>query len=409
MKVLLIGFSPQSASVLNLLIERYYPNYQATVIDRCFGDNLRLTLPVLQPVHEKTNAMIIHLDGVGMIRFSPNYVQILQQFIGKRAVLFVGKGDLQAWQDAHILPDGLAFFIKSSYTKDDMVAALTKLSEAATTLDEHKVQFNEVSCNDLENTPPDGFDYKLGMATANQVAARQPSFLHELLDCCISIQKNALLHELLDVTLAKYPQKLTAGSQVFYIYGEKNLALVANLSRLIDYCQVTTNFQALNNVLAVEPISLEDFAKMEAQIGQNGYQKYTLNTLLWQMYTYILPKEIEVNNDELLLKMRYMPNFAQMQEVPEYIRALVSSCLIAPRSLKQLHQSMVGVAQISRHQLNRFFVLAILSGVADNAVLEASFMQVNRKVHQPPAVNAGVAKAQKTGFLQRLLGKLKHR
>lgn len=426
MNVLLIGFSPQSAQVLHLLIERYYPTCQATVIERCFGDNLRLCLPSLQTVHESSNAMIIHLDGVGMIRYSPDGMQALRQFVGERAALFISKGDQLAWQQASVFADDVVFFTKSSYTKDEMLQALARLQTAVARLGKSDGQLTKLSgANPTVNPNSDGFGADSLGAERHQggamdgvawqsseyiaMVAHQASFLHDLLDKCIAIKKNALLHELLDVSLIKYPQKLTAGSQVFYLYGERNLALVANISRLIDYCQMTTNFQVLSNVLMVERISLDEFEKIERQAGQNNYEKYALSTLLWQLYAYILPKEIDIASDELLLKMRYMPNFAQMYDVPEYIRALASSCLIAPRSLKQLHQSMAGV-QISRHQLNRFFVLAVLSGVADTAVLEASFRQMNRNAEKPQqAVNAGVAKAQKTGFLQRLLAKLRYK
>lgn len=212
-----------------------------------------------------------------------------------------------------------------------------------------------------------------------------------MLDEHFAIEQNELLHQMLEVTLSDCPVKITAGSQVIYANPAKNMALIGNIERLLDYCEVVNNFKAYNSVLLIEPIS---DAKFEELTNSNVYRKYALSTLLWQLYGAILPAEIE-GEHTLLLKMCYMPNFAVMGLVPDYVRTAVSSCLVLPRTLAGLYDTFE--PKVPKPLLNRVFLLAILSGVADTQVLQRSLVSDER------TSNLGVQKAQKSGFLSRLL------
>lgn len=67
---------------------------------------------------------------------------------------------------------------------------------------------------------------------------------------------------------------------------------------------------------------------------------------------------------------------------------------------------MNGFMIVDKAVINRVFLLAILSGTADFGVLEASFAEQEIPTTPARTENAGVQKAQKTGFLRRLLSKL---
>lgn len=117
-----------------------------------------------------------------------------------------------------------------------------------------------------------------------------------------------------------------------------------------------------------------------------------------------------------------MPNFSGMKEVPEYVHAVVSSCLVVPKNLDQLDMVFGELTQKNPSILHRIFLLSILSGSADIDVLKRSFYAANpldkilseeeiKLVSEPEPVpeltpNKGVAQAAKTGFFKRLLSKL---
>lgn len=414
MKVLLVGFSAQSADVLQLLIERIYPEHKVVQLERAFSEDLRLCLPTVAMMHYDAEAMIIHLDGVGMMNFAVQHPKALRQFIGVRAALMVTKGGLFAWENSNILPKDFGFFVASPYTKDVMEWALAKLFKSVDKLKEYRHLFHQepedisVLSYDNQATNP-----SLKPKTNSPVCKKE--VLHRLIDVHFDIDKKELFHQFLNLILEDTPLTLVAGSQTLYINKVQNLALVSNVERLLDYCRVANSFDVLTKVVEIGHISPEEFAKTTNQSPQNRYQKYALSTILWQMYDRILPKYIEVPEHELKLKMRLMPNFGQMGDVPEYVRALTSLCLVSPKTADELSRGL-GIS-IDKAIINRIFILAILSGVADCEVLATSFLESQKssqQISEPTdhmstiarQINQGVEKAQKTGFLQRLLNKL---
>ncbi|MDO4427626.1 MAG: hypothetical protein Q4B88_05795 [Moraxella sp.] len=402
MKVLLIGFSKQSAGVLNLLIGRSYPEYEVVEIDRCFGGNMRLCLPTIRE-HKDAAVLVINLEGVGMMGFSESYIGELTHYIGRRAALLIIKGDVVAWQKAQVLPREFATYLKCPYNKDETLAALETLFFQAKQISDHAHEFYQGEPMDCGYDEP--YDF-LGTASAKKVGSGvERHVLHRVLDKHFQVKQTALLHEFADIILEDGALRLTAGSQTIYMDKAKNLALVCSMERLMDYCSIANNFQVLTDVIVAEPINQEDFDKMANTIPHNGYLRYPLNTLLWQMYARILPERVEVAEHDLKLKMRFMPNFSMIKDTPEYVHALVSSCLVAPRSVDELSGAN-GFMIVDKSVINRVFLLAILSGTADFGVLEASFAEQEMPAAPIRTENAGVQKAQKTGFLRRLLSKL---
>lgn len=386
MKLLLIGFSTQSAGVLAMLINRNYPDCEVQTIERVFCENLRLCLPTLEQKHQDTAAMVINLDGVGMISMNAKHVKNLQNFIGARPAILVAKAYLDEWRAAKILPERFAFFVRSPYDKQTMTEALDGLLTIAPTAKAHIKEFHQ---NDL--SPQMIIDQEVRPPVAPETQRPREHFLHKLLDEHFAGAENELLHEMLEVTLSHCPVKIIAGSQVIYANPAKNMALIGNMERLLDYCGVVNNFKAYNSALLIESITEDVFQEL---LNSSSYQKYALSTLLWQLYGAILPAHIE-GEHTLLLKMRYMPNFAVMGSVPDYVRTAVSACLVLPRTLAGLYETFE--PKVPKPLLNRVFLLAILSGVADVQVLQRS-LSSDERTH-----NVGVQKAQKSGFLNRLL------
>lgn len=397
MKLLVVGFSAQNASALQLLVGRAYPECTLVVVERSFDDELRLCLPKATAAHRDAAAVILNLDGVGMLTYSPQHIKPLQAFIGVRPALMITKGSTLTWQQAGVLPDGFVLFLTSPYGRELMETAIGRLLSVAPSAFDRRHDF---ACYQES----DGLTASLPAAPKKTKLVAGQNFLHHILDVHFNIRQNPLLHEFADVILEEGALKLVAGSQVFYINRAKNLALVMNFERLLDYCVIANNFEVATNVIAIDPISEDEFDKWAAQSPLNGYKKYALNTLLWQMYGHILPERIDVPDHKLQLKLRFMPNFAQMKDMPEYVRALASTCLVAPRQLSELTTGLG--ATIDKAIVNRIFLLAILSGTADFEVLERSFEYQDESLPIKKVANQGVQKAQKTGFLARLLSKL---
>lgn len=390
MKLLLIGFSTQSAGVLAMLINRNYPDCKVQIIERIFCESLRLCLPTLEKQHQDAEAMVINLDGVGMIRMQTKHVQNLQSFIGARAAVLVAKGYLDEWRSAKILPERFVFFVRSPYDKQTMTEALDGLLTIAPTAKAHPKEFYQ------NHLPAQAIiDQEVRPPVAPESSKPREHFLHKLLDEHFATQENELLHEMLEVTLSHCPVKITAGSQVIYANPAKNMALISNMERLLDYCEVVNHFKSYKHALLIESITE---AKFEQLLGSTTYQKYALSTLLWRLYDVILPEQIEGEHN-LLLKMRYMPNFAVMGAVPDYVRITASSCLVLPRTLTGVYETFE--PKVPKPLLNRVFLLAILVGVADTEVLQRSLSSdyAGDERHS----NLGVQKAQKSGFLNRLL------
>lgn len=410
MKLLLIGFANQSASVLSVLIERTYPDWTCEIVERRVGKDNQMKLPVIASNHQDANALVINTQGIGMDSFLPEYVSALRRFIGVRAALIVSRGDLALWQGSGVLPDGFGFLIKSPFSKAEITDALSTLIVAAMQVENNRDKF--VS-EEVEVLPVSMLASTSDIVPVPPKLRASHTFIHKVLDVHFQVAQNPLFHELLDVSLTEGTVKVTMGTQTFYMDQTQNLALVVNIDRLIDYCDVLRVSSEAKGVVVMEAMPQEAFNRLAAQSPANGYQKYAINTLLWRLYSEVLPLTIDVPDHHLLLKMRYMPNFAlTSKNVPDEVRSLVSSCIVAPRGLLHLEQQELDDLQ-NKAMFNRVFLLALLSGVADVDVLRDSFERPNTQQSALPTVEdeeearAHAEKAARSGFFKRLLSKLK--
>lgn len=405
MKLLLIGFSTQSAGVLSMLINRNYPDCQVVVIERAFSKSLRLCLPVLEAKHQDAAAMIINLDGVGMIGYSVKHIKVLQEFIGVRAAVFTTKAVLIEWRAARILPKDFAIFVRSPYDKQTMSSALDSLFTIAPAA---KVRINDFHRTDLLSQAI--LDNEMhSQQSKNDIQKNREHALHAIIDRHFNLKQREILHDMFSIALAETPIKITIGSQTLYANHAKNLALAANRERIMDYCAVISNFQVFSNVLTIKPISEEYFNELLILSPGNSLQKLALSTLLWQMYSKILPNDMPIEDHSLQLRMRYMPNFSQIQNVPDRVRSLLSSALVTPKTVDELY--LASGNQVPKAVLHRIFLLAVLSGIADNDILQQSFDNELIESRKPEEKNSfiqakqnqGVVRAKSSGFLGRLM------
>lgn len=401
MKILLVGFSKQSAEVLNTLIHETYPDHQCISIERDFNNMLRLSLPSsVNTKHPDAEILVLNLDGVGMMTYGSSRIRQLQEFIKLRAVLFIAKADLILWRQANIIPKEFAVFLKSPHTRQEIMQALGHVIKSAPNLKRQAHHFAPILDSETiikETINP----YR---ATANQDPNQMSDFLRQVVGKYFKISQGTVLYDLLSISFHNIPIKVVAGRQTFYLNKAQNLALVQNLDRLLDYLLIAKNYTTLKNVIEIQPIMYEDFDEV-IRIGT--HQRLSLNTLLWQLYDKVLPDTLDIADVNLLLKIKYMPNFGLMSKVPHYTHSLISSCLVTPKSIAELQVSLDQFGEPNdRGILNRVFLLSILSGVADLDVLKESTMNnaISPKINVQR--NEGVNKASSTGFFKRLLQKL---
>ncbi|STZ08693.1 Uncharacterised protein [Moraxella caprae] len=414
LKILLAGFSGPSAGALTLLLQRNYPDVEYLVLERCFSDDLRLTLPTLGRSADDAFAAIVNLDGVGMSLFNDQHIKNLVDFLDFRASLLLTRSNIRQWQNADFLPHATSFFLSTPYTKQDMEAALSQLVSTATRLQENPV--DAAKNRALIRTKA------VGHLDDND-SATQGEFVQSVISTYFSgVCPNNVMCELIEIFSQEHPFKVAVGNQTVYVYPKKSIALVQSLERLLDYFSVAGNCQVLKTNITNTALSDSEFDRVLQNVKSQGYRRYSLNSFLWQIYSVILPTRINVPRNTLKLKIRYMPNFSGMKDIPEYVHAVVSSCLVVPKNLDQLDMVFGELTQKNPSILHRIFLLSILSGSADIDVLKRSFYTENpldkilseeeiKLVSEPEPVpeltpNKGVTQAAKTGFFKRLLSKL---
>lgn len=428
LKLLLVGFSAPSAGALTLLLQRNYPQVEYVVLERFFSSDLRLMLPPLKTETRDATAAIINLDGVGMSVFNEAHIKSLVDFLDFRATLLLARSNISQWKNADFLPQETSFFLSTPHTKQEMEAVLSKLILVASELLSNPSQAakNRASILNKAGAYLDDDDTPtLNPTNATPAHGRSDNgeFIQSVINTCFSgVCPNNVMYELIEIFSQEHPFKVIMGTQTVYVYPKKSIALVHSMSRLLDYFSVAGNCQVLKTNINNIPMTGSEFDRVMAEIKNEGYRRYSLNSFLWQIYSVIIPTRINVPRNTLKLKIRYMPNFAGMADVPEYIHAVVSSCLVVPKNLDQLDETFGELTQKNPSILHRIFLLAIISGSADIAVLKQSFyaqstpdkippkyqleLLENTEPPPTPTPNKGVAQATKSGFFKRLLSKL---
>lgn len=197
-----------------------------------------------------------------------------------------------------------------------------------------------------------------------------------------------------------------ANKLIFLIATDFNKSIIA---RILDYFSVAKNHEQFSSSITIEVLSNEQYLAHLQELERLDAKKYALNTLLWQIYHAILPDEIQTQARNLQIKVKFMPNFASLEDTPNYTQAVISSCLSIPKTLDELY---VIFSEIKAEHINRIFLLAVLSKIVDLDVLatprtdnQISINQILKTQHKKQK-NDGVNKATKTGFFRRLLKKL---
>ncbi len=204
-----------------------------------------------------------------------------------------------------------------------------------------------------------------------------------------------------------------------YVNPFDKTVVASRIERILDHFMIGQNLrQCITSRQTLDETSFEQQTQRHLQAGD---KKLTLSKLIWYIGLEMLPRNTFEDHHHLAIEARFMPNLAGINFVPNYVLPLISSCIGRVRTLQEFQQLF---PQLTNAQINQVIILLALSHGLNNAVLLNSRPAITFGSHyQQPTVtasttapnplsgntvtnNTGIQKAQKTGFLKRLLGRL---
>lgn len=416
MKLLFIGFSEQNANLLSFLIQQNFTHIDCVYVERNLTQDLKFSLPIIPNQHKDAQAMIVNLDGVGMLSYQTRHKDNLEKYIKQLPTLLTTRMAIYPWQES-LEQHANIFYLQAPYNKDSMLFVLHQLincSKHISSTTTNANLTNDAPTNHQTTTVITAhtdkkqslFDSALIQAPNNKEQA--------LIDKVLTKNFNAayqtpLIKEFGKVFFQGQPFILRASRYYMLVDTNSNLAVSTNIARILDYFSVAKNHEQFSSSITIEVLSNEQYLAHLQELERLDAKKYALNTLLWQIYHAILPDEIQTQARNLQIKVKFMPNFASLEDTPNYTQAVISSCLSIPKTLDELY---VIFSEIKAEHINRIFLLAVLSKIVDLDVLatprtdnQISINQILKTQHKKQK-NDGVNKATKTGFFRRLLKKL---
>lgn len=416
MQFLIVGFSEQAQSALELLISREFTQHDYLGIPRKLSSYLYPVFPqILEEDIANADVYIVDLDGVGMMNFSEEHKNQLLALLGQKPAILISRQIQQDWQEhvsqwtsAHIE------YVLQPYNRDNIVTSLKRI------LGEHIVveESNQTATSAQPTLSVPSNPVLEQEKLSGQVAiARRTLFTQKLLDQrWSSFNEHPILQHLIKTFSQSLPFRLKISQHEMLVFPEKNMILLQKIQSVIDYFILSKNFKLSTSQIESETVYIDDFLAVEQEFLQQGCKPYQLSMFLWQIYQEVLPERLDFNSENLSLKLNYIPDFSNMINVPAYMRAISSACLNQPQHFEQLKLIF---NFITKDNIHRVFLLAVLCNYADISSFEAYIRQYQPNVREPlpfelPVVedevedekNQQVMKARKQGFFARLLDKL---
>jgi hypothetical protein len=423
MKLLLIGFSEQNANLLSFLIQQNFKGIQCDYVERNLTTDLRFALPTLTDAQKTAQGMIIDLGGVGMLSFQDSHKQTLTDFTQNYPTLLTTRMPIDVWQDA-LANVSQYLYIQSPYNKDGILPILQNLIKKSHGFNPDQINLDEQIATKITADVPKIATHTPKPATT-VAALKQPLFDNTIVNAPDDRQQAVvsnillkyfnnvyhapMLKELAKLCLQNEPFLLRTSRYEVLIAPDQNLAVSSNIARVLDYFTVAKNHDEFAKSITVEILNKKQYLEELNRLSGDNGKKYNLNTLLWQIYQTLLPDDIETTAHNLQIKLKFMPNLADIKDIPNYVQAILASCLSTPKSLGHLY---VLFSEAPPSIINRLYLLSVLSNVADLDVVAVLKADDNISLDQGLELSAlndkndGINKAGKAGFFKRLLNKL---
>lgn len=455
MKFLLVGFAENAQNALEILITREFLGCSYHSVPRHLSSFLYPVFPQIpQYILQQSDICVIDLDGIGMMSFDEKHKEPLLQLIDTKPTILISRHVQTGWtKHVPTWTSTSIEYVEHPYSKATITDAFNHLLngksvvivdhtlpskakvnysknvEQETLITEQKTS-KTTQINGSQNVASPvqvstNIEDKSSKAVQAEVPITQRTRFAKMLleQRWNKLAENPVLNQLLTIFSEPRPFKLIVSQHEALIFPERNMVLVNKLQSIVDYFSLLNGFQLKKFNIEARLID-DDYKFVEKEYLKNGYKPYHLSLFLWQIYQETLPEHLEINNENLSLKVKYMPDFSDMKNVPIYMTSVLSSCLNQPKHFAQLKKQF---ELLNIYQLNRVFILSILCNyaeiktfkhfimgathVSESLSSEIKIPKQNESVVKEmaptaPQQNKQVVKARQMGLLQQLLKKL---
>lgn len=464
MKFLIIGFTGVAQQEVEQFIEQELFGHSYESIAMQFSASLEPILPQVSAKETHSDFCIIDLDGIGTHQFND-----LLTILANRPAIFVGqqisqglktaiKHSTQAKIDVLEKPydsEQLNTLLLKAIRLDSQRAKTsiytsTQMSETTPTYIEAKPQVVKQSIYTSNavptvHTPSQTQQKKVKTSiydTKPIISAQSPtiakkvktkpsiytsdnlSFMPDsresessvLLESCksarafiqkvwINFDEYDIYADLFDAFAQQTPSKVLIGDYEFLVDAKQNSIIAPDIIEFLAYIEQLNIAQRHHLHIQVKDIS-ENYTQLMDIYLKNEYQHYALNLFLWQFYHQFLSDELAFDEYELRLKIKTLPKFIEMEKVPAYMHAVVSSCLQKSQDIEQLQQTQK-FSFLTLAQMQRVYILSILAHYADIDLMQ-NLLQRKPKLSQTQAIeqeSSHQSLDKNPNLFKRILGK----
>ena len=405
--LLLIGFTETNANVIQIFIEMTFKDIYVDTIIRHLNDS-PLSLPVLTEEHHKNDVFIIDFEGAGLDLSDKNIAKNLEIYTRGKPILFVSRQN-------SVVPVSLVEYewLTVPYNRQQMTERVKKVLSNVTVqpLKPNTYEPNIQKPPVATQKPPKEEPVIDVNTTANisPVKANNDD-IKAIFDVLIrafpEINEQQFFHFIKRLQSVNAFNSVTINNYQMYLNPIDKSIITASLERISDNFMVGAGVRN-ENIVFVQ-MDASSFRQKTASQLAAGAKQYTLAQVVW----FIGLEMMQVNRNafgqshHLKFEARYMPNFAGIKFTPNYLTLLIASCLGRARSLVDFGTLF---PQLTNAQVNQILILLAMSNNINKDILVQSAnattaSTVANKVDTTN--NTGIQKAQKTGFLKRLLSRL---
>lgn len=427
LKLLLVGFTEQNANVIQMFIELTFDNIRVMSVPR-LPEGTSPRLPDLTVFESDSDMFIIDAESIGFdFANYQNACQTLETALPNKAMLLITRQALSDEVVANV-PKNLQW-LSIPYTRNQMAEKLQLLIS-----DAQRKQQPMADSQPIVDTPNPTTNMASQESESAQVLQTNQPVVTANIDVAEIEHSNALFNllnknfrNLRNSAFFEFAQTLyqLETYTVFNINGHylfinpfDKSVIASRIERIIDHFMIGQNLrQSLINRQTLDQIRYEQQSQQHIVAGN---KKLALSQLIWHIGLEMLPRNAFDDTHTLAIEVRFMPNLAGINFVPNYVMPLIASCLGRVRTLTELHQLF---PTLTNAQVNQVIILLVMSHSVNAEVLLAnrpsneqridlplrtptSLTQSSEPSQEPSIHNQGIKKAQQTGFLKRLLGKL---
>lgn len=441
--LLLVGFTETNANVMQIFLEMTFKNIQVNQIVRNLGQAV-LELPMLSDEEKQSDIFIIDFEGAGLDLAYSKQSKKLETYTNGKPILFVARQN-------ETIPITFAKykFLTMPYTRQQMTDCIKAMLESlpdALVVENADITNKANLLNTLSKNPSKAVQDLINESFANTKKVNTsktdiPKLTSQLITPSASQSnpsdiKNDFVNidevekvfglvvknfpDIADRPLFTFAKKLQSlkdfamvniNGYLMYVNPIDKSVVTDNLERIGDSFLVGAGLK--EESLTFQSLDANSFRQKTTNYLASGAKQYNLAQVIWLIGLELMQirRNSYVESHEMQIQATFMPNFAGVKFVPNYVVPLIASCLGRPRTLLDFNKLF---PQLTNAQVNQVLLLLIMSRTVNYEILlnsnnNASAMAKSMVQNQKPSdnpINTGIQKANKTGFLTRFLNRL---